>query len=480
LATDQWSSKQGTTSGKDTSLEQPDPRRPPSPHRRCETHRFRGPRDACHTRPRAGSRIAGDGSGYRQRSASYARLAAESYLNGKPGSATRVSAVLPESLLHTARDGTKRTARRHRQAPAAPLSLQGAATARLPVTPARPGAALLAPGIPALDEFPYRVWERLAGEVWRGRPAGLLSYAEPGGHRPLREAIAAYLAPVRGIICDPGQVVVTSGSQQAIDLAARLLADVGDEAWAEDPAYVAGRHALVAAGLRTVPVPVDEEGLDVAAGERLAPRARLVLVTPSHQYPLGAVMSLRRRLALLDWARRAGAWVIEDDYDSEFRYDGRPLQPLAALELGASRVLYVGTFSKVLAAGLRFGYLVLPPGLMAAFTAARALADRQPPGPKQAILAEFIHRGHLAQHVRRMLGLYEARRDALAEAVTRHAGGLLAVVPPSCGLHVVGDLLQPNLSDVDVYRHALQRGLQTPPLSTYTLFRSEPENPWAR
>ena len=396
----------------------------------------------------------------------YVRLAAEGYLDGKPGSATRVSAVLPENLLHTARGGT-RAARSDRQAPAAPLSLRGAATATLPVTPARPGAALLAPGIPALDEFPYRVWEQLAGEVWRSRPAGLLGYAEPGGHRPLRQAIAAYLAPVRGIACDPGQVVVTSGSQQAMDLAARLLADAGDEAWTEDPAYVAGRHALAAAGLRTVPVPVDEEGLDVAAGENRAPRARLVLVTPSHQYPLGAVMSLRRRLALLDWARRSGAWVIEDDYDSEFRYDGCPLQPLAALGSGADRVVYVGTFSKVLAPGLRFGYLFLPRSLVDAFTAARALADRQPPGPEQAVLAEFIHRGHLARHVRRMRGLYKARRDALASAIKRHASGLLAVVPPPCGLHVVGDMLPPDLSDVDAYRYASQRDLQTPPSSAY-------------
>jgi len=396
----------------------------------------------------------------------YARLVAEGYLDSKPGSATRVSAVLPENLLHTARDGT-RAARSARQAPAAPLSLRGAATARLPVTPARPGAGLLAPGIPALDEFPYRVWEQLAAEVWRGRPTGLLGYAEPGGHRPLRAAIAAYLAPVRGIACSPCQVVVTSGSQQAIALAAQMLADPGEVAWVEDPAYVAGRHALAAAGLRTVPVPVDGEGLDAAAGERLAPWARLVLVTPSHQYPLGAVMSLRRRLSLLDWARRACAWVIEDDYDSEFRYDGRPLQPLAALEPGSGRVVYVGTFSKVLAPGLRFGYLVLPPGLVDAFMAARALSDRQPPGPEQAVLAEFIHRGHLARHVRRMRGLYEARRDALSAAVMRHAGGLLAIVPPPCGLHVVGDLLQPNLSDVDAYRCALQRGLQTPPLSAY-------------
>ncbi len=396
----------------------------------------------------------------------YARLAAEGYLNGRSGSATRVSAVLPADLPECGRAET--TAVDRPPAPsAAVLSARGRATAALAATAARPGAALLAPGIPALDAFPNRLWERLSAEVWRGRPAGLLGYAEPGGHRPLREAVAGYLGAMRGVACAPDQIVVTAGSQQGIALAAHLLADAGEAAWTEDPAYVAGRHALAAAGLRTVPVPVDAEGLDLERGAALEPRARVALVTPAHQYPLGVVMSLRRRLALLAWAERAGAWVIEDDYDGEFRYSGRPSQPLAALGAAAGRVIHVGTFSKVLAPGLRLGYLVLPPGLIGAFTAARSLADRQPPGPGQAVLAEFIVRGHLTRHVRTMRALYRARRDALAEAIARRAGGLLDMAVPECGLHAVAYLSSPNVSDAGVYDRAIRRGVQTPPLSAY-------------
>ncbi|MCJ2049472.1 PLP-dependent aminotransferase family protein [Methylobacterium sp. J-070] len=396
----------------------------------------------------------------------YARLAAEGYLDGRPGSATRVSEVIPEDLPNREEDQPT-TVDRVQPSTAIRLSARGAATAALAATAARPGATILAPGIPALDAFPSRLWERLSAEVWRGRPAGLLGYAEPGGHRPLREAIVGYLGAMRGVACAAEQVIVTSGSQQAIALAAHLLADAGDAAWVEDPAYIAGRHALVSAGLRAVPVPVDAEGLEVERGAALEPRAQIALVTPSHQYPAGAVMSLRCRLALLAWAERAGAWVIEDDYDGEFRYVGRPLQPLAALSERSQRVIYVGTFSKVLAPGLRLGYLVLPPGLVGAFTAARALADRQPPGPEQAVLAEFIARGHLARHVRAMRTLYRTRRDALTDAVTLHAGGLLDVAVPTCGLHAVGYLRDRARSDTEIYDRVLRHGVQTPPLSAY-------------
>lgn len=395
----------------------------------------------------------------------YERLAVEGYAEMVPGSATRVSHVLPEALLHVAAGQAE--SRHPGAGPADGLSSRGLAISRLPVTPAQPGASLLAPGIPALDKFPWRLWEKLGAELWRSRPEGLLGYGDPRGHRPLREAIAAYLAPVRGLSCDASQVFVTAGSQQGIDLTARLLADAGDSALVEEPAYVAGRNALAAAGLQTVPVPVDEEGFDCAHGELAAPGARLALVTPSHQYPLGAVMSLRRRLALLDWAERRGAWIIEDDYDSEFRYAGRPLQPLAALVGGRGRVIYVGTLSKVLAPGLRLGFLVVPPRFVDAFLAARGLMDRQSPGPSQSVLAEFIMRGHLAVHIRRMRGLYEERRDALMAAIRDHAGGVLTATPPDCGLHVVawlGDGAQP---DAVVYRRAIQHGLQTPPLSAY-------------
>lgn len=321
--------------------------------------------------------------------------------------------------------------------------------------------------IPAVDAFPGQIWARLSAEVWRGGAPSLLGYGDPAGYRPLRQAIAAYLGAMRGIACTAEQVIVTSGSQQAISLAAQLLADAGDAAWVEDPAYVAGRNALSVAGLRTVPVPVDMEGLDVAAGEASAAHARLALVTPSHQYPLGAVMSLRRRFALLAWAERANAWVIEDDYDGEFRYSGRPLLPLAALDAGQERVIYVGTFSKVLAPGLRLGYVVLPVRLVGAFTAARALADRQSPGPDQAILAEFIARGYLARHIRAMRVLYRARRDALADAVARHADGLLDMALPECGLHALGLFSDSSVMDTEIYGRALRLGLQTPPLSAY-------------
>lgn len=397
----------------------------------------------------------------------YSRLAAEGYLTGSPGSATRVSALLPDSLLPTPRGLRSEAVRRSPNLSDAGLSRRGRTTAALPVTAARPGAAMLAPGLPAVDAFPGQVWARLSAEVWRGGAPSLLGYGDPAGYRPLRQAIAAYLGAMRGIACTAEQVVVTSGSQQAISLAAQLLADAGDAAWVEDPAYVAGRNALSAAGLRTVPVPVDMEGVDVAAGEASAAHARLALVTPSHQYPLGAVMSLRRRFALLAWAERANAWVIEDDYDGEFRYSGRPLQPLAALDAGQERVIYVGTFSKVLAPGLRLGYVVLPGRLVDAFVSARALADRQSPGPDQAILAEFIARGYLARHIRTMRALYRARRDALAEAVARHAGGLLDMGLPQCGLHALGLLSDHSLIDTEIYGRALRLGLQTPPLSAY-------------
>lgn len=393
----------------------------------------------------------------------YERLAAEGYIETVPGSGTRVSSALPEALLRVEGGASP-------QPPAGAvgcLSSRGSLIAGLAVTPARPGGALLAPGIPALDEFPWKPWAKLSAEMWRGSPSGLLGYGDPRGHRPLREAIAADLAPLRGLVCDADQVFITAGSQQAIDLAARLLADPGAQAWVEEPAYVAGRNALLAAGLRTVPVPVDDEGLDPALGEQAAPHASLVLVTPSHQYPLGQVMSLRRRLALLDWAERRGAWIIEDDYDSEFRYGGRPLQPLAALARATSRVIYVGTFSKVLAPALRLGFMIVPSGLVEAFLTARALMDRQPPWPSQSVLAAFIGRGHLASHIRRMRVLYEERRDSLISAIGRHGAGRLVAEAPDCGLHLVAWLADDALCDTTVYALALRHGLQTPPLSRY-------------
>ncbi|MGH3145626.1 MAG: PLP-dependent aminotransferase family protein, partial [Rubrobacter sp.] len=305
------------------------------------------------------------------------QLLAEGYLEGKVGSGTFVAGSLPDDLLSVrerveCESGPARSGRR--------LSGRGAMLAATPATAVRDRGSPRAfrPGVPALDEFPYAVWRRISGKVWRRPSGGLLGYGDPAGYWPLREAISGHLRTARGVRCLPEQVIVVSGSQQALDLAARVLLDPGDAVWVEDPGYTGARGALSGAGARLVPVPVDGEGLEVEKGIEREPDARLACVTPSHQYPLGVTMNLGRRLVLLGWAGSSGAWVVEDDYDSEYRYTGRPLEALQGLDTG-ERVLYVGTFSKVLFPALRLGYLVVPPDLIEAFTSARELTDRHPP-----------------------------------------------------------------------------------------------------
>jgi GntR family transcriptional regulator/MocR family aminotransferase len=283
-------------------------------------------------------------------------------------------------------------------------------------------------------------------------------------------AIAEHLRAYRAVRCSWEQVLVVSGSQQALDLCARLLLDQGDAAWIEDPCYLGARAALSANGACLVPVPVDGEGLDVACGEALRPDARLACVAPSHQYPTGATMSLPRRLALLAWASRTGAWVVEDDYDGEFRYSGRPLSSLQGLDDGG-RVIYIGTFSKVLSPALRIGYAVVPPGLVDAFANARSLADRHPPVPGQAVLAEFIAEGHFARHLRKMRRLYAERQQVLVDAAEDVLGGLLEVRPSGTGLHLVGQLPD-GADDAEVSRRLAVGGVEAPPLSAHRLSAS--------
>ncbi|MXP64405.1 PLP-dependent aminotransferase family protein [Roseomonas sp. M0104] len=261
-------------------------------------------------------------------------------------------------------------------------------------------------------------------------------YGDPRGGEPLRAAIAAHLAATRGILCDPGHVLVTSGTRHGLHLCAATLLRPGDAAWMEDPGYPSARQILEAAGARLVPVPVDGAGLDAAEGRRRALAARLAYVTPSHQFPTGVTMSMPRRLALLEWAQEADAWVLEDDYDSEFRYAGPPLTALAGIDRQA-RVIYLGTFSKTLFPGLRIGYLVLPPALLPAITTARAAVDRFPPSPLSGALAELVSGGGFAAHVRRMRGRYRAARDRVAETLTRTSEGALRVAVPDQGLHLL-------------------------------------------
>ncbi len=400
------------------------------------------------------------------------QLTAEGYLLARPRAGTFVHARLPDALLAVPRRGTgpRSGDRPCAGSPRAPRlhSALAEALERLPlaagrslVEPARPFQT----GVPALDAFPWALWARLAGQRTRRSGAALSGYGSVFGYRPLREAIAVHVSAARGARCVADQVLVTAGAQQGLDLVARVLVDRGDEVWLEDPGYPAARGVFAAAGARAVAVGLDREGLRLPAAPGAA-SPRVVYVTPSRQYPTGVTMSAARRLELLRWAATTSTWLVEDDYDSEFRYASRPLNCLQGLD-EAGRVIYVGTFSKTVFPGLRLGYLVLPPDLVEAFGEARAIADRQPPGLEQAVLADFIVQGHFARHIRRMRALYEERRDALLAAAAEMLEGI-TFGDTAAGMLALA-WLPAGVSDRDVARRALARGVEAPPLSPYAI-----------
>jgi GntR family transcriptional regulator/MocR family aminotransferase len=396
----------------------------------------------------------------------YEQLLAEGYIEGKVGAGTYVAHILPDDLLcvHNSKVVTRCSNPSN-----SILSQRGTLLATTSVT-AAPSEGLpraFRSGIPAIDIFPVDVWTQLISKHLRQASSELLAYAHPAGYEPLREAIASYLSAVRAIHCCPEQVVIVSGSQQGLDLAARVLLDPGDPAWVEDPGYLGARGALLGAGARLIPVPVDKEGLQVAVGIARCKDARMVCVTPSHQNPLGVTMSLSRRLELLKWAGDSGAWILEDDYDSEYRYMGRPLAALQGLDT-EGRVIYIGTFSKVMFPALRLGYLVLPLALIDAFVSARALVDRHSPLLEQVALTYFIKEGHFARHIRRMRSLYKERQDALVSAAQSLLTGLLEVNPNASGMHLIGWLPQ-GVKDYIASQRASAHGVEAVPLSRYKI-----------
>ncbi|HJT13650.1 MAG TPA: PLP-dependent aminotransferase family protein [Dongiaceae bacterium] len=330
--------------------------------------------------------------------------------------------------------------------------------------------------LPDVASFPFDLWARLLARTWRRPSAQLPVGGDAGGYPDLRAAIAHYVGEARGIACDPEHVLVVSGIRQALDLTCRLLLDPGDAAWMENPGHPGLRAVLVANGLQVASVPVDGEGIDVAAGRRMAPRARLACVAPSHQYPLGVALSLQRRLMLLDWAREAEAWVLEDDYDSEYRYAGRPLAALKSLDAD-HRVIYVGTLSKLMFPSLRLAYLVAPPQLAEAFRRLRAALDDQPSMVAQPALAELFRSGHLAAHVRRMRQTYAARQSAFLAAAHTHLDGFISFRPEDSGLHLVGHPLGRLKSRRDHALAALARreGIVLSCLSEYDAVGGGPE-----
>jgi GntR family transcriptional regulator/MocR family aminotransferase len=287
-----------------------------------------------------------------------------------------------------------------------------------------------------MDARAQDAWAKSARRALRRLAEHDFGYADPRGDLRLRAAIADYLRAARAVACDPEQVIVTCGAQHAIDLAARVLLEPGDTVWVEDPGYPATWQALKSAGAQLQPVPVDRQGLDPAAGRAAAPHARMAVVTPSHQFPLGVTLSMARRLELIAWAKAAKAWIVEDDYASEFRFAGSPLASLQGLD-GGERTIYVGTLNKALFPGLRMGYLVAPPALTDSLAIARHLMDRHPSTLTQAIVLDFIEGGHFAAHIRRRRIAYKAQRDALVSALQARLGEVLEVDAPDQGMSLI-------------------------------------------
>ena len=398
----------------------------------------------------------------------FEQLKSEGYIEGTIGSGSYVSKVLPEQLLkvttaraelHTFRNGTRRTqrnlseyARRLRWFP--PLELRSRA---------------FLPNVPALNLFPTTLWAQIAARRFRMATAALLLGCDPLGYRPLREAIADYLRTSRGVRCSFEQVVIVSGVQEALDLTVRLFLNPGDRLCMENPGYIGASCVFEAIGAQVVPAPVDDDGM--VLDNRSVRGARLIYVTPGHQFPLGVTMSLPRRLHLLELAEKSDALIFEDDYDSEYRYSGRPMPALQGLDR-AGRVLYAGTFSKTLFPALRLGYLVVPTDLVSVFQSAKAVTNRHAPLLDQVVLCDFISEGHFGRHLRRMREVYSERLSVLLESARQKLDGLLEVSNIEAGLQTVG-WLDARIDDEAAVKAAAARQVEVVPLSRYD--RSQPK-----
>lgn len=400
----------------------------------------------------------------------YDQLHAEGYLESRAGAGTFVAEHLPEEFLQTPRLETSEN-----EAEELPRNLHfskygenfvqisNAVLNRNQATP----AIAFQHGLAAIDEFPFDIWTKLTSKIYHTLKRDDFGYGDAAGFYPLREAIAAYLKSFRAVNCTPEQVIITNGAQNAFDLIGRVLIDAKTEMWIENPCYFGAKQSFQSFGAKFVPVPVDQNGFDLAAALKQSRRARLVYVTPSHQFPLGVTMSLPRRLQLLEWAGKAEMWIIEDDYDSEFRYEGRPLASLQGLDRDG-RVLYIGTFSKTIFAALRLGCLVVPKNLVGVFTAAHALGGWQPPLIEQATLAEFITEGHFTRHIRRMRKLYQERQEILVTEIKKNLAGRIEVEKSVSGMHIIGWLPE-GISDQLVSERAAQFGIKTAAVSRQSL-----------
>lgn len=384
----------------------------------------------------------------------YERLVEEGYLVTRPGAGVFVAEEPPEDFRLSA------AGRHPAVASVAPMPRADVPVVSFSKVDMRKYELPLAPGMPALDRFPWPVWTRLTNRVCRERPLNALGYGDPQGELALREAICEYLATARGIICSPAQVIVMSGTEQIVSFAAGQVVSRGESVWFENPGYPFLRHVLRGSGLNPVPVTVDSQGLSVADGLREAPNARLAVVSPTFQYPLGISMSLERRMELIDWSQRMQGWILENEIDGDYRYSTHPVAPIYALAK-AQRVIYCGSLSKPLAPGLRVNYLVAPADVVGSL----AIRSTLVPMLTQLVLARFNSEGYLAAHMNKMRRLYAKRRAVLIEALRAEAGGLLQVDSvPDAGLRIAVGLLA-DVNDIQVAAECLRAGIHTDPLS---------------
>lgn len=407
----------------------------------------------------------------------YEQLCAEGYIERKVGQGTRVACDLPETFFLP--KGVPQGNTVPDESTHAPLLLSHLGEALMSQAPESSIQTYLRPtpprafstGAPELRAFPFQQWSQVAAHCARSRLRNRANYQEIAGYYPLREAIANHVNITRGVHCQAEQVIVVPGAQAAVDLAARLLLNPGDLAWIEDPGYLGAQRALLNAGAHLAPIPVTSEGIDVEIGQKRYPQGRLAFVTPSHQFPSGITMHLSQRLALLQWAKQANAWILEDDYDSDYRFSGRPLDALQGLDL-AQRVIYIGTFSKVLFPALRIGYLIVPLQLVPPFLSLCSSTHIHVPVLDQLTLEAWMTKGYLLRHIRRMRDLYAARRALLIESLQKELGESIEVQPPQAGLHLTG-WLPPNLDDRQIAQQAASCGLEIIPLSALTLGSSQ-------
>ena len=391
----------------------------------------------------------------------FEELSAEGYLMGSGGSGTYVARSIPDHLTRFASGNLEAKIRPPRSDRSIRISQLAARVLEFRQPPFH--LETFRVGLPALDLFPINSWLRLLNRHWRQGKKEMMAYSDPMGYRPCREAIAEYLGLVRGVRCEPSQVMIVSGSQQGLEISARILLDPGDPVWIEEPGYPGARRAFTSAGAQLVSVPVDSDGLDVKEGIKRCPNAPAAYITPSHQFPLGMTMTVSRRMLLLDWAARNGCWIIEDDYDSDYVFDKPPVRVVQGLDADA-RVIYVGTFSKILFPSLRVGYLVLPADLIPVFSRVRDALDICPSTLYQAVLTDFIREGHLARHIRRMRVLYMERHHVLTAEIQKQFGATVELVSGEAGMHLVM-LLPSGVQDTIVWQNATKAGISSWPLS---------------